>query len=175
MISRLYGWSAKRSSASARRSSSRTNGWSASTISRIRSSIFGEVGLGDLTGELEVVVEAVLDRRADRVLGPGNRSHTACAITCAAEWRSTWSPSGSFGRTGSAFPSGAQAVSYTTGVPPVVGAIMMMKGVWTGRGVFNVEELPPRPFLDELAKQGLPWHMRDLEASEQADLFAVET
>lgn len=70
---------------------------------------------------------------------------------------------------------GAQAVSYTTGVSPVVGAIMMMKGVWTGRGVFNVEELPPRPFLDEVAKQGLPWHMRDLEASEQADLFAVET
>jgi carboxyaminopropylagmatine dehydrogenase len=70
---------------------------------------------------------------------------------------------------------GAQAVSYTTGVPPVVGAIMMMKGVWTGRGVFNVEELPPRPFLDELAKQGLPWHVRDLEASEQADLFAVDT
>jgi saccharopine dehydrogenase (NAD+, L-lysine-forming) len=70
---------------------------------------------------------------------------------------------------------GAQAVSYTTGVPPVVGAIMMMKGLWAGRGVFNVEELPPRPFLEELGRQGLPWHVRDIEASEQAELFAVET
>ena len=70
---------------------------------------------------------------------------------------------------------GAQAVSYTTGVPPVVGAIMVMKGLWTGRGVFNVEELPPRPFLDELGRQGLPWHVRDLAPSEQADLFAVKT
>lgn len=70
---------------------------------------------------------------------------------------------------------GAQAVSYTTGVPPVVGAIMMMKGTWTGRGVFNVEELPPRPFLEELAKQGLPWHVRDIDKREQADLFATQT
>jgi saccharopine dehydrogenase (NAD+, L-lysine-forming) len=70
---------------------------------------------------------------------------------------------------------GAQAVSYTTGVPPVVGAMMMMKGLWTGRGVFNVEELPPRPFLEELGRQGLPWHVRDLAPAEQADLFAVAT
>jgi saccharopine dehydrogenase (NAD+, L-lysine-forming) len=41
--------------------------------------------------------------------------------------------------------------------------------------VFNVEELPPRPFLEELGKQGLPWHVRDLAPSEQADLFAVAT
>jgi saccharopine dehydrogenase (NAD+, L-lysine-forming) len=70
---------------------------------------------------------------------------------------------------------GAQAVSYTTGVPPVVGAMMMMTGLWSGRGVFNVEELPPQPFLEELGKQGLPWHVRDLAPDEQADLFAVET
>jgi saccharopine dehydrogenase (NAD+, L-lysine-forming) len=70
---------------------------------------------------------------------------------------------------------GAQAVSYTTGVPPVVGAMMIFRGAWKGRGVFNVEELPPGPFLEELGPQGLPWHVRDLAASEQSELFAVET
>jgi saccharopine dehydrogenase (NAD+, L-lysine-forming) len=70
---------------------------------------------------------------------------------------------------------GAQAVSYTTGVPAVVGAIMMFKGLWKGAGVFNVEELPPEPFLAELARQGLPWHVRELAATEQRDLFAVAT
>jgi saccharopine dehydrogenase (NAD+, L-lysine-forming) len=41
--------------------------------------------------------------------------------------------------------------------------------------VFNVEQLPPKPFLDELAKQGLPWHVRELKASEQKELFKVKT
>jgi saccharopine dehydrogenase (NAD+, L-lysine-forming) len=67
----------------------------------------------------------------------------------------------------------AQAVSYTTGVPPVVGAMMMFKGQWTGKGVYNVEQLPSKPFLDELAKQGLPWHVRELAPSEQAGLAKV--
>lgn len=70
---------------------------------------------------------------------------------------------------------GAQAVSYTTGVPPVVGAIMLFKGLWSGTGVFNVEQLPPVPFLDELGRQGLPWHVRDLAAGEQSDLLTVKT
>jgi saccharopine dehydrogenase (NAD+, L-lysine forming) len=70
---------------------------------------------------------------------------------------------------------GAQAVSYTTGVPPVVGAMMMFKGAWKGAGVYNVEQLPPKPFLDELGKQGLPWHQRELAPTEQADLFKVKT
>ena len=56
--------------------------------------------------------------------------------------------------------TGAQAVSYTTGVPPVVGAMMLFKGHWKGTGVFNVEQLPPKPFMDEIGKQGLPWHSR---------------
>ena len=56
---------------------------------------------------------------------------------------------------------GAQAVSYTTGVPAVTGAIMVLKNQWTGRGVFNVEQLPPEPFLNEVAKQGLPWHVQE--------------
>ncbi len=70
---------------------------------------------------------------------------------------------------------GAQAVSYTTGVPPVVGAMMMFKGHWSGSGVFNVEQLPPKPFMDEIGKQGLPWQIKQITEAEQADLFAVKT
>lgn len=58
---------------------------------------------------------------------------------------------------------GAQAVSYTTGVPPVTGAIMMAKGLWGKEaGVWNVEQLDPNPFMEEVAKQGLPWHVVEL-------------
>ena len=70
---------------------------------------------------------------------------------------------------------GAQAVSYTTGVPPVVGAMMLFSGAWGGTGVLNVEQLPSKPFLDELARQGLPWHVKELAANEQSDLFGVKT
>ncbi len=67
---------------------------------------------------------------------------------------------------------GAQAVSYTTGVPAVTGAIMMFRGIWKGEGVFNVEQLPPEPFLAELAKQGLPWHAEELKGDRQQELLA---
>ncbi len=50
-----------------------------------------------------------------------------------------------------------QGVSYTTGVPATVGAMMLLKGEWGGAGVFNVEEFNPDPFLDQLAKDGLSW------------------
>ena len=69
----------------------------------------------------------------------------------------------------------AQAVSYTTGVPPIVGAIMLFTGIWGGKGVLNVEQLPSQPFLEELGRQGLPWHIRELQPNEQADLFQVKT
>ncbi|MEZ5937233.1 MAG: saccharopine dehydrogenase family protein [Hyphomonadaceae bacterium] len=74
----------------------------------------------------------------------------------------------------------AQAVSYTTGVPPVVGAMMLFRGEWTPPGgarggVFNVEQFPSRPFMDEIGKQGLPWEMKEIAADDQADLFAVNT
>lgn len=51
----------------------------------------------------------------------------------------------------------AQAISYTTGVPAMIGAMMMMKGVWRGKGVFNVEEFDPDPFMEKLNIHGLPW------------------
>ena len=54
--------------------------------------------------------------------------------------------------------TGAQGVSYTTGVPATIGAMMFMKGLWKKPGVFNVEEFNPDPFMEQLNKQGLPWH-----------------
>jgi saccharopine dehydrogenase (NAD+, L-lysine-forming) len=55
----------------------------------------------------------------------------------------------------------AQAISYTTGVPAMVGAMMMLTGQWRGAGVFNLEELDPRPFLAALGRHGLPWHVKE--------------
>lgn len=52
---------------------------------------------------------------------------------------------------------GSQAISYTTGVPAMIGASMLMTGTWKGPGVFNIEEFDPDPFMDELNKWGLPW------------------
>ena len=53
---------------------------------------------------------------------------------------------------------GSQAISYTTGVPAMLGGAMMLKGVWKGEGVFNMEEFDPDPFMAEIGKWGLPWH-----------------
>lgn len=52
---------------------------------------------------------------------------------------------------------GSQAISYTTGVPAMIGAMMMLKGLWMKPGVFNVEEFDPDPFMEALNKHGLPW------------------
>ena len=54
--------------------------------------------------------------------------------------------------------TGMQGVSYTTGVPAMIGAMMFCKGLWRKPGVHNVEEFDPDPFMEELNKQGLPWH-----------------
>jgi len=53
--------------------------------------------------------------------------------------------------------TGAQAISYTTGVPAAIGARMMLSGTWRERGVFNMEQLDPDPFMDALNRYGLPW------------------
>ncbi len=51
----------------------------------------------------------------------------------------------------------SQAISYTTGVPAMIGAKLMMTGVWKGQGVFNMEQFDPDPFMAELNRCGLPW------------------
>ena len=57
----------------------------------------------------------------------------------------------------------SQAVSYTTGVPAMIGAKLMLEGKWSGNGVFNMEEFNPDPFMEELEIQGLPWKIKELE------------
>ncbi len=59
--------------------------------------------------------------------------------------------------------TGAQAVSYTTGVPAMIGAKMILEGIWNGSGVFNMENFDAKPFMDELDKQGLPWKIMEME------------
>jgi len=54
--------------------------------------------------------------------------------------------------------TGTQAVSYTTGVPAMIGAMMYLKELWKKPGVFNVEEFNPDPFMEALNQHGLPWH-----------------
>ena len=54
----------------------------------------------------------------------------------------------------------AQAVSYTTGVPAMIGAKLMLEGQWMQPGVYNVEEFDPDPFMEALNQYGLPWHER---------------
>ena len=53
--------------------------------------------------------------------------------------------------------TGMQAVSYTTGVPAMIGAMMFLKGEWKSPGVHNVEEFNPDPFMEQLNLHGLPW------------------
>lgn len=57
---------------------------------------------------------------------------------------------------------GAQAVSYTTGVPAMIGAKMMLEGRWLQKGVWHMEQFDPRPFMDDLNRYGLPWHIKDM-------------
>ena len=59
----------------------------------------------------------------------------------------------------------AQAVSYTTGVPTMIGAMLMVQKIWTGAGAFNVEQLDPDPFMEALNRYGLPWKVVDFEGS----------
>ena len=54
--------------------------------------------------------------------------------------------------------TGMQGVSYTTGVPAMIGAMMFLTGKWSKPGVHNVEEFDPDPFMEQLNIQGLPWH-----------------
>jgi len=60
----------------------------------------------------------------------------------------------------------SQGVSYTTGVPAMIGAKLMLEGKWQAKGVYNMEEFDPDPFMDELNKQGLPWKVMEMGAEE---------
>jgi len=59
---------------------------------------------------------------------------------------------------------GSQAISYTTGVPAAIGAMMMLSGTWMQPGVWNMEQLDPDPFMAALNVQGLPWTVQPLKA-----------
>lgn len=54
--------------------------------------------------------------------------------------------------------TGTQGVSYTTGVPAMLGAMMILTEKWKGKGVFNVEEFDPDPFMEKIGEFGLPWN-----------------
>lgn len=55
--------------------------------------------------------------------------------------------------------TGTQAIAYTTGVPAMIGAMMVLSGAWQGTGVYNIEQLDPDRFMDALNKHGLPWQV----------------
>ncbi len=55
--------------------------------------------------------------------------------------------------------TGTQAIAYTTGVPAMIGAMMVLTGVWQGAGVYNIEQLDPDKFMEALNKYGLPWQV----------------
>ncbi len=56
---------------------------------------------------------------------------------------------------------GSQAISYTTGVPAMIGAKLVMEGIWRKPGVFNVEEFDPDPYMEALNEYGLPWVVKE--------------
>lgn len=58
----------------------------------------------------------------------------------------------------------SQAISYTTGVPAMIGAKMILEGKWKKPGVWNMEQHDPDPFMDDLNKYGLPWQIVELDA-----------
>lgn len=59
--------------------------------------------------------------------------------------------------------TGNQAVSYTTGVPAMIGAALMVQGTWDGDGVWNMEQMDPDPFMAMLNQHGLPWTVEELD------------
>lgn len=60
---------------------------------------------------------------------------------------------------------GAQAVSYTAGVPAMIASMLVVDGVWKNAGVFNMEQFDPDPFMKALGKYGMPWKSRDFKGS----------
>ena len=61
----------------------------------------------------------------------------------------------------------SQAVSYTTGVPAMIGAKLILEKNWKKAGVYNIEQFDPDPFMEELNKQGLPWQIKELKSADE--------
>ncbi len=61
----------------------------------------------------------------------------------------------------------SQAVSYTTGVPAMIGAKLILEKIWKKAGVYNIEQFDPDPFMEELNKQGLPWQIKELKSADE--------
>jgi len=55
----------------------------------------------------------------------------------------------------------SQGVSYSTGFLAMIGAKLMLKGIWSGDGVFNMEQMDPDPFMNEMNTQGLTWKIKE--------------
>jgi saccharopine dehydrogenase (NAD+, L-lysine-forming) len=54
-----------------------------------------------------------------------------------------------------------QATAYQTGIPPVIAARLIAQEVWRGTGVMSPEQFNPDPFMEQLAREGMPWRVRD--------------
>ena len=65
----------------------------------------------------------------------------------------------------------SQAISYTTGVPAMIGAKMILEGRWRRPGVWNVEQFDPQPFMDDMNRYGLPWQVVELPSDFQLEVI----
>ncbi len=63
----------------------------------------------------------------------------------------------------------SQAISYTTGVPAMIGAKLLLDGVWREPGVWNLEQLDPDPFMRDMNRYGLPWTVVELDRLDLED------
>jgi saccharopine dehydrogenase (NAD+, L-lysine-forming) len=70
---------------------------------------------------------------------------------------------------------GVQATAYQTGIPPVIAACLIARGVWRGAGVMSPEQFNPDPFLARMAREGMPWHVRDDTAQVGTPRAAIPT
>lgn len=64
----------------------------------------------------------------------------------------------------------SQAVSYTTGVPAMIGAKLMLEGKWLKPGVWNMEQFDPDPFMEYMNIYGLPWKVMELEPDQTLEV-----
>ena len=64
----------------------------------------------------------------------------------------------------------SQAISYTTGVPAVIGAKMILEGTWREPGVWNIEQCDPDPFMADMNRYGLPWKVVELDPNFRLDI-----